>query len=408
MSIMMLTGLQAAAWGARLSRVDYVPAYPITPQTEVIELISEWVRNGEMDATFVQMESEHSMITAAGAASLTGARVFTATSSQGLLYAMEMLYSVAGWRAPILLLNVSRAVAAPITLEPDHNDVLAARDTGFLQFHAENIQEVLDLIIMAYRVAEDARVMLPAIVNMDGYHLSFTREPIDVPSQDDVDNFLPEYKPVNPFRASSPVAKGIPVLTPPLYSYFKYQMHLSSRNALNVFKEAAEEFKKIFGRFYTALETYMLKDAEHVFVMSNSYASIGKRAVNELRKMGEKVGLVKIRILRPFPTEDIMDALRGKESVIVIDQNISIGKGGIISAEISEALYHLEDRPKLILPVIAGLGGKSLSMSEFNYMLKTAKRLASMRTRPEGPILLFREDEKKLVDSLIMYARGGR
>ncbi len=167
----MLTGNVAAAWGARLAEVDYVPAFPITPQTEIIETISEWVHGGVMPGRYVNMDSEHSMLTAAGAAAAAGARVFTATSSQGLLYGFELLYTIAGWRVPLVLANVSRGLASPITLEPDHNDVLAGRDCGFLQIHAETCQEVLDSILMAYRINEDPRVLLPSIVNLDGFYL---------------------------------------------------------------------------------------------------------------------------------------------------------------------------------------------------------------------------------------------
>lgn len=408
MVLKMLTGSQAVAWAARLARVDYIPAYPITPQTEIIEILSEWVRKGEMEAIFVQMESEHSLFTAAGTAAATGARVFTATSSQGLLYGFEMLYSIAGWRAPLVLVNVARAVAAPITLEPDHNDVLAARDSGFLQFHAENVQEALDLVLLAYRVAEDHKVLLPAIVNIDGFHLSFTRERVELPEQSAVDEFLPEYNPVNPIRASEPVAKGIPVLIPPLYSFFKYQMHMASRNALSVFREAAKEFEKVFSRTYAPVEEYMVEDADTVIVMSNSFASAGKQAVSALREEGHKVGLLKIRLFRPFPTDDIVKSLRGKKCVVVIDQNISVGKGGIMCPEIAEALYHLEDRPRVILPVIAGLGGKSISLEEFRYAVRIAERLASLKAGPDGPLLLFREDEAMLVESLLKTASGGQ
>jgi len=172
----LLTGNTAAAWGARLAEVDYVPAYPITPQTEIIETLARRITKGEMAARLITMDSEHSMLTAAGAAAATGARVFTATSSQGLLYAFEMLYAVAGWRVPLVLVNVSRAVASPITLEPDHNDVLAARDSGFLQFHAETCQEVLDSDLIGYRLAEHCDVLLPVLVNLDGFSLSFTRD----------------------------------------------------------------------------------------------------------------------------------------------------------------------------------------------------------------------------------------
>ena len=193
MTRMLISGNVAAAWGARLAEADYIPAFPITPQTEIIETIAQWIDAGEFDGRMVTLDSEHSMITAAGAAAATGVRVFTATSSQGLLYGMEMIYTVAGWRVPLVMVNVSRALAAPITLEADHNDVLATRDSGFLQIHCANCQEVLDTVLIAYRLAEDERVRLPVIVNMDGFYLSFTREPVEFPEPEAVRRFLPAF-----------------------------------------------------------------------------------------------------------------------------------------------------------------------------------------------------------------------
>ena len=181
MSRQLITGNAAAAWGARLADVDYVPAFPITPQTEIIETISRWIESKQMNARMVTLESEHSMITAAGAAATTGIRVFTATSSQGLLYGMEMIYTVAGWRAPFVMVNVSRGLAAPITLESDHNDIMAARDCGFLQIHCATCQDVLDNVLIAYRLAEHHDIRLPVFVNLDGFYLSFTREPVQIP-----------------------------------------------------------------------------------------------------------------------------------------------------------------------------------------------------------------------------------
>ena len=222
MTRQMLTGNVAAAWGARLAEVDYVPAFPITPQTEIIETLGQWCANGTMPGQFVAMDSEHSMLTAAGSAAATGVHVFTAISSQGLLYGFELLYTLAGWRVPLVLVNVSRALASPITLEPDHNDVLAARDSGCLQIHAETCQEVLDSILRAYRIAEDTCVLLPVIVNLDGFYLSFTREPVSIPDLEQVREFLPAYAPSHAhFSASHPMAQGVAVLGGTLYSFFK-------------------------------------------------------------------------------------------------------------------------------------------------------------------------------------------
>ena len=331
----LLTGNAAAASAARLARVDYIPAYPITPQTEIIETLADWVREGTMDAKFVQLESEHSMMTAAGTASLAGARVFTATSSQGLLYAMEMLYNVSGWRAPVVLVNVSRALAAPIVLEPDHNDVMAARDSGFLQLHSETCQEVADLVLLAYRVAEDRRVMLPSIVNLDGFYLSFTRERVVLPDQKEVDRFLPPYQPPHPIRASQPVAKGSAVMEGFIYSYFRYNMHAAALRAKKVFSEAARDYKELFGRDYGPVEGYRLDDAEYVLVMSNSFTTLGRQAVNRMRERGIPAGLLKLRMVRPFPSEEIAALLKGRRAAAVFDQNLSPGSGGIMYPEVA-------------------------------------------------------------------------
>lgn len=392
----MLTGNASAAWGVRLAEVDYIPAYPVTPQTEIIETLANWICNGQMDAKFITMDSEHSMITAAGAASATGVRAFTATSSQGLMYGFEMLYTVAGWRVPFVMVNVSRGLSSPITLEPDHNDILAARDTGFLQIHCETCQEVLDSILMAYRLAEDEQVLLPAVVNMDGFYLSFTREPVEIPDLDIVRSFLPPYRPRHAFfKASQPMAQGVAALGGPEYSYFKYQMHLSSMKALDVYKEISNEFEKIFGRKHGTYEGYMMDDAEYVLVMTNSFSTLGKAAVKKAREKGMKAGLVRLRLLRPFPETDILEALRGRKAVAVIDQNISIGKGGILHSEIAGSLCN-EKRKPLLLSFIVGLGGKNISPGEFEFMFDSMKRAADTGEITAQKLLYTEEDWKRI------------
>jgi pyruvate ferredoxin oxidoreductase alpha subunit len=401
----LLTGNVAAAAAARLARVDYIPAYPITPQTEIIETIADWVREGTMDSKFVQLESEHSMITAAGAASLVGARVFTATSSQGLLYAIEMLYNVSGWRAPMLLVNVSRGVAAPIVLEPDHNDVLAARDSGFLQFHSETCQEVADLVLLAYRVAEDKRVMLPAIVNLDGFYLSFTREPVLLPDQDAVDRFLPPYVPLGPLRASKPVSRGSSVFEGFLYSYFRYNTHAAALQAKGVFAEAARDFQKLFGRAYGPVEGYMLEDAEYVLVMSNSFTALGRQAVRRMREQGVRAGLLKLRMVRPFPSDEIAALLRGRKVVGVFDQNLAPGLGGILYPEVASSLYHIRGRPKAILPVVGALGGKQTTAKEMVAVFEEM-RVIDREGKTPSPMFLMREDELARVKKMVAVAEG--
>lgn len=401
----LLTGNAAAASAARLARVDYVPAYPITPQTEIIETIADWVREGTMDAKFVQLESEHSMMTAAGTASLAGARVFTATSSQGLLYAMEMLYNVSGWRAPVVLVNVSRALAAPIVLEPDHNDVMAARDSGFLQLHSETCQEVADLVLLAYRVAEDSRVMLPSIVNLDGFYLSFTRERVVLPDQKEVDKFLPPYQPPHPIRATQPVAKGSAVMEGFIYSYFRYNMHAAALRAKKVFSEAARDYKELFGRDYGPVEGYRLEDAEYVLVMSNSFTTLGRQAVNRMRERGVPAGLLKLRMIRPFPSEEIAALLKGRGAVAVFDQNLSPGSGGIIYPEVAASMYHVKGRPETILPVVGGLGGKQLTSDE---MTSIFDEMVAVRRgyKAAEPIFLMRSEELAKVKRAVALAEG--
>jgi pyruvate ferredoxin oxidoreductase alpha subunit len=400
----LLTGNAAAAWGARLAEVDYVPAYPITPQTEIIESVAQWIARGEMAARMVTLDSEHSMLTAAGAAAATGARVFSASSSQGLLYAFEMLYTVAGWRVPLVLVNVARAVAAPITLEPDHNDVLAARDSGFLQIHAETCQEVLDSILMAYRLAEHPDVLLPVMVNLDGFYLSFTREPVEVPDLQAVREFLPPYQPEHArFSGSHAMAQGVAVLGGSAYAFFKYQMQRAAEAAGAVHGAIAAEFSQRFGRTYGAVEGYRLDDAEWVLVMSNSFSTAGKAEVTRLRERGERVGLLRLRLIRPFPHEEIARALAGRRGVAVIDQNISVGKGGILFAEVASALYGRSAPP--LVSFIGGLGGRRFRSEEFDQMLATLHTAADTGGS-SAPHLLFTAGEYRQVRDMLRIAHG--
>jgi pyruvate ferredoxin oxidoreductase alpha subunit len=403
----LLTGNGAAAWGARLADVDYVPAFPITPQTEIIERLGAWFADGELAGRMVTFDSEHSMITAAGAAAATGVRVFTATSSQGLLYGMEMIYTVAGWRAPFVLVNVSRAIAAPVTLESDHGDVLAARDSGFLQIHCATCQEVLDSVLLAYRLAEHPQVRLPAIVNLDGFTLSFTREPVEIPDPEAVRRFLPRFDPNSiRFRASEPISQAVAVLGGGPYSYFRYEMHRASEQALAAYDEVSAGFEGEMGRALPAVATHRVEDAEIVFLMIGSFATKALDAVERLRAEGWKVGLVRPRLLRPWPVEALRRALAGARGVCVVDQNLSLGKGGVLHTELASALYGVPDAP-LLVGFVGGLGGRDIRSEEF-FEMAAVTREAVERGRAPEPRLLYTERELREVRKLQAIALAER
>lgn len=404
----LLTGNASVATAVRLCAADYIPAFPITPQTEIIELLSRWINEGRMDANLVMMDSEHSMITAAGAASLAGVRTFTATSSQGLLYGFEMLYNLAGWRVPVVMANVSRGVSSPITMEPDHNDVLSTRDSGFLQIHAETCQEALDSIIMAYMISEDSLVRLPTIVNLDGFYLSYTREPVEVPKREEVASILPQYIPTSGYmNAQNPMSVAVAVLDGRAYSYFKYQMHLASLNALDVHEKASKKFEKAFGRKYDIVDGFMLDDADYVLVMTNSLTTTARAAIKEMRNEGRKVGLARIRLLRPFPRQKIGQMLAGKKGVAVLDQNISIGSGGILYPEVLGALYHRSDRPNKIISFIGGLGGKHIGISDFKHIMNVTEQSVKEDQQPLQSILLFTDSDWSKVKQMLKVAGKG-
>ncbi|MGE0384087.1 MAG: pyruvate synthase [Gammaproteobacteria bacterium] len=394
----LITGNVAAAWAARLADVDYVPAFPITPQTEIIETLARWCGDGTLAARLTMLESEHSMITAAASAAAAGARVFTATSSQGLLYGMEMIYAVAGWRAPFVLVNVSRGLASPITLEPDHTDVLAARDSGFLQIHCATAQEVLDAILIAYRLAEHPRVRLPAIVNMDGFYLSFTREPVAIPDQEAARAFLPPPDAGAALRAGRPSSRAVAVLGGSPYSYFRYESHLSSMQALAAWAEIGAEFARRFGRELPAVDAHCVEDAEVVFFMIGAFSTKARDAVNRLREAGHRVGLVRPRLLRPYPRDALRALLLGRRAVAVVDQNLSMGMGGVLHTELAAALYGQPGAP-VLASFVGALGGRDIAPEEFFEMHAIASEAGRTGIAPE-PRLLYTQRELREVRKL--------
>jgi pyruvate ferredoxin oxidoreductase alpha subunit len=307
----------------------------------------------------------------------------------------------------LVLVNVSRGLSAPLTLEPDHNDVLAARDSGFLQIHCATCQEVLDSVLLAFRLAEAPRVRLPVMVNMDGFYLSFTREPVEIPGGDAVQRFIGPFdpEPIH-FRASAPVSQAVAVLGGSPYSYFRYEMHLAALNGLAVYEEIAREFAGEFGRHHAAVETYLSDDAELVFLMIGSFATKAREAVDRLREAGWPVGLVRPRLLRPFPEAGLREALPGKRGVAVIDQNLSLGKGGVLYTELASALYGQKHAPVLV-SFIGGLGGRDITLEEFYEMAAVTRQAAQDGLAPP-PRLLYTEDELREVRKLQTIAQAER
>lgn len=366
----LLTGNQAAALGAILCSVDVVPAYPITPQTEIVETLSLAIARGEMRAQFIEVESEHSALAACMGASAVGTRAYTATSSQGLTLMHELLFWSAGARLPIVIVNVNRAIGPPWNIWADQLDSVAQRDTGWIQFYCESNQEVLDTIIQAYRISES--VLLPSMVVMDAFYLSHTWEPVHIPEKQLVTRFLKQsYKRIT-LDVNRPCSFGA-LAGPEHYYVFRKRMHMAMDKALRLITRLGMEFGQTFGRHYDAVDTYQLDDAESVFVTSGSITGTARDVVDTLRAEGESVGLLKIRNLRPFPVQAVREALTGKTSCAVIDRNLSVGSSGVFYNEVKAALCGCEKVPRL-MGVVAGLGGQDVKEHDLVEVYKRLRR----------------------------------
>jgi len=349
----LLTGNDAAAEAVKLSRVQVIAAYPITPQTSIAESLSDFVSKRKLDARYMRVESETSALACLIGASMAGARSFTATSSQGLALMHELLHWASGARLPIVLINVNRSMAAPWSLGTDHIDSLSQRDTGWLQFYCEKAQEVLDTVIIAFRLAET--VLLPVMILSDGFYLSHFVEPVALPSQKQVDRFLPTRKTQYRLNPKDPHTFGGGV-SGLIFARLKKDMQDSMEKAKGVFRSLLGEFESVFGRTYAPIEPYLAEDAEVLLVTVGTITGTARAFVDEARKDGKKVGLLKMKMFRPFPEEEVRQALKGSKRVVVLDRNISFGGEGIFCQELKAALYGMDPRPEVV-GVIAGLGG---------------------------------------------------
>ena len=363
----MMEGNEAAAYGAMVSRAEVVPAYPITPQTELISHIATLISEGKMRAEYIKVEGEHTAMAAACGASAAGARVFTASSSQGVAFMDEALWMPPGRRLPIVMCFVNRSIAPLGSLRPDHNDSLLQRDKGWIQLYCENSQEVLDTIIMAYKIGENRDVYLPVAPCYDGYFVSATAMPTTVPDQAEVDDFLPPYKhemysllPWD-FRRPGRTANA---------AESRYEVQKAHEKVKEVIEEVDREFGKRFGRSYDGLlEEYACEDAEAVLMSMGSMTGTVRDKIDEMRADGKKIGLIKLRGFRPFPSEELREIAKKYNAIAVIDRNNSYGSagGGVVSMEVARALYTMDDRP-LLLNFHVGLNGSDVTMKQVEYM----------------------------------------
>jgi pyruvate ferredoxin oxidoreductase alpha subunit len=362
----------AAAEAVKQANVDVVSAYPITPQTHIVEHLSELVANGEMDAEFFCVESEHSALSVCVGSEATGARSFTCTSSQGLALMSEITYIASALRLPIVMIISNRTLSAPLSIWNDHSDVMSIRDCGWVQFFTENGQEVYDHVFIAYRLGEDREVLLPVIVNMDGFILSHVIEPIEMIEQEKVDQFLPPYQPLHRLHPDRPVTMGAFAL-PSIFAEAKKAQEVVIQSSISKIIEVWKTFGVLTGRYYNPIETYRSEDADTLLVTMGCFGETASVAVDQMREEGRSVGLVKIRLWRPFPFEEFKKATLHAKQLIVIDRAISIGgPGGPVASEVKSALYGVDGHP-VVYNFVAGISGRDVTPTDFIKMIDKAE-----------------------------------
>jgi len=361
----------AAAEAVKQANVDVISAYPITPQTHIVEHLSEIVANGELDAEFFCVESEHSALSVCVGAAATGARAFTCTSSQGLALMSEITYIASGLRLPMLMILSNRTLSAPLSIWNDHSDTMSIRDCGWIQFFVENGQEVYDHVFVSYRLGEDKNVLFPVIINMDGFILSHVIEPIELIPQDKIDQFLPPYQPVHRLHPDHPVTMGAFAL-PSIFAETKKAQEEALRASMPKILETWKTFGDMTGRYYQPVETYKAEDADTLLVTMGSCSETASVAVDKMREQGRSAGLVKLRLWRPFPFDEFKKATLHAKQLVVIDRAISVGACGPVASEVKAALYGHDRRPS-IYNFVAGISGRDVTPSDFIKMVEKAE-----------------------------------
>ncbi|MCX6651247.1 MAG: pyruvate ferredoxin oxidoreductase [Methanomassiliicoccales archaeon] len=371
MKVRVISADHAVAYAAKLARTEVVPSFPITPQTLIVEQLAEFISDGELDADFIPADSEHSVMSIAIGASAGGVRVFTASSSQGLALMHEMLYGVPQNRLPIVMANVNRSLGAASGIWVEYNDSMAERDSGWLQVYVEDNQEALDATLMAFRLAEDRRVLLPVMVCLDGFILSHTVERVELPEQEEVDRFLPQYEPLNMLDPRDP--RLINPIVPPEYAMeMRYQLDRAVEHSREVINEVDAEFGKAFGRSYGGLiDTYRMEGAEYAMLTLGTATGLARRTVDKLREQGKKAGLIKLRFMRPFPFQELCQATESLKALGVFDRSASFNGGGPVHSEVAAALCNV---PVKVTGHIAGIGGRDVTPAHMGEMYAIVER----------------------------------
>jgi len=375
----VIMGNHALSYGAMLSRAQVIAAYPITPQTQVVELLSEMCADGTLDAKFIKVESEHSAMAACLGASMAGARTFTATSAQGLALMHEMLHWASGGRMPVVLGDINRAMAPGWSIWTDQNDSLSQRDTGWVQFYCSSNQEVLDTVIQAYKVSE--KLMIPSMVILDAFALSHTYEVVEIPEQEKVDAYLPPFNPPYRLTPADPHAFG-GLTSPDHYMELRYKLQKDMEKVPALVEETGREYEKMFGRYLGLVDDYLCDGADLIFVTSGTAGLTARVVVDELRAQGIKAGNLRIKLFRPFPFEQVRSILSRVPKVAVLDRNISYGHHGVFYQEVKSAMYGLPSQPA-IFGFIAGLGGRDITRETYKEIADYALK----HDRPEEEIV---------------------
>ncbi|RUM46608.1 MAG: pyruvate ferredoxin oxidoreductase [Hyperthermus sp.] len=384
-AVIPLRGNEAVAYAAKLARVQVVAAYPITPQTIIVEKIDELISKGEMDAEMIYVESEHSALSAAYGAAIGGVRAFTATSSHGLAYMYEVLWWTAASRMPLVMALVTRAIGPPWNIHVEHADLMSTRDTGWLIAMAENNQEALDLTLLMFRITEDPRVYLPGIVGLDGFILSHTVEPVEVPSQELVDELLPARRQPYVIEPGKPIAMGN-IMPDEIFEQHRMDMHVSQRASIEAIREAGKAYLELTGRDYTSLvECYKCSDADYLVVGVGSWMGDAKIAADMLREKNVKTGVLRLRWIRPFPWDELRKAAEGASVVVVMDRSISFGHAGPLYLEVASSLT--QDIP--VVGVVAGVGGVDISYEDIARITKHAIKTVEDTGTKRIPVLWY-------------------